>query len=141
MARSRDDKIEVSFKMSDIHFRLNEWKRELQNRDYLRRKSAVAEFLVTPENLQVRRNSSCVPPQPPPGGATVPQRMYRAHSQQGPERLELPIVTQGRIQRAYSHQGDVPIVLPTNSGSAHGSQKLIGNFKPEIKGRIQVKGS
>ena len=55
----------------------------------------------------------------------VPQRMYRAHSQQGPERLELPI--QGRIQRAYSHQGDVPIVLPQTS-SAHGSQKHIGNL-------------
>ena len=101
--------------------RLNEWKRELENRDYFRRKSAVAEYLTKPAVLDsARRNSSCLPP---PSSSTT-SRMTRAHSQQGPERLELPIVTQGRIQRAYSHQGEVPIVLPTSSNSAHGSQKI-----------------
>lgn len=101
--------------------RLSEWKKELQNRDIFRRKSAVAEYLTKPVENTERRNSSCLPPA---SVSTISTRMSRAHSQQGPERLELPIVTQGRIQRAYSHQGDVPIVLPTSSNSASGSQKL-----------------
>ena len=111
--------------------RLNEWKKELQNRDEFRRKSAVAEYLTKPVNSE-RRNSSCLPPAIPVSTITN-TRMSRAHSQQGPERLELPIVTQGRIQRAYSHQGDVPIVLPTSSNSASGSQKLGRSKKVEFK--------
>ena len=76
----------------------------------MRRKScAVAEFLATPENLSMsRRNSNCLMPQPQP-------RMYRAHSQQGPERLQLP--PQGRMHRAMSHQEDVAYLMTPSSGA------------------------
>ena len=54
--------------------------------------------------------------------------MYRAHSQQGPERLELPLLSSeaGRaMQRAYSHEGEVPIVLqPLTSPHGGKSQEL-----------------
>ena len=38
--------------------RLSEWKKELQNRDIFRRKSAVAEYLTKPVENTERRNSS-----------------------------------------------------------------------------------
>lgn len=90
-------------------FRLAEWRRELNNRDHLRRKSAFAEFLNTPDNPQCQHPGS--------------PRIFRAHSHQGPERLELPC--HGRITRALSHQGEVPILLPPLKKAPHGlSQKL-----------------
>ena len=55
---------------------------------------------------------------------TYPPR--RAHSQQGPERLELPLLSsEGRMQRAYSHEGEVPIVQqPLASPHGGKSQEL-----------------
>lgn len=93
---------------------LNEWKQEVRSRDYLRRKSALADFLTTPEqSQQIRRGSAAVP------------RMYRAHSQQGSERLELPTIpSQGRMTRAYSHEGEVPVVLQPLM-SPHGRVKKL----------------
>lgn len=90
---------------------LKEWKEEVLNREHLRRKSALADFLTAPENQpQKARRGSAAVQQP---------RMYRAHSQQGAERLELPTMNssttpsaaQGRMQRAYSHEGPVPVVI------------------------------
>ena len=92
--------------------RLEEWKRLHRNR----RKSAVsatsahsngsaaADLLTAPKISEGRRPSMICES----GG--VP-RIYRAKSHQGPERLELPS-NQGRIQRAYSQCGEVPITLP-----------------------------
>ena len=56
----------------------------------------------------------------PPQNIGIP-RIYRAKSHQGPERLELP--TQGRIQRAYSQCGEVPITLPPLKTSPHGGRR------------------
>ena len=85
---------------------LYEWKHEVKKRDDLRRKSALPDFLTAPENL---RNKIA-------NNHTVMPRMYRAHSQQGSERLELP----NRMQRAYSHEGEVPCTLQPLSSSPHG---------------------
>ena len=46
----------------------------------------------------------------------------RAHSQQGPERLELPMLSEGRMQRAYSQEAEVPLVLQPLT-SPHGGGK------------------
>ena len=44
---------------------------------------------------------------------------YRVESQQSQsERLELPLLSsEGRIQRAYSHDGEIPIVLQPRTGN------------------------
>ena len=53
----------------------------------------------------------------------------RAHSQQGPERLELPMLSEGRMQRAYSQEGEVPIVLqPLTSPHGGGKTRVKSQF-------------
>ena len=82
----------------------------MKKRDDLRRKSALPDFLTAPENLRSKIANN----------HTVMPRMYRAHSQQGSERLELP----SRMQRAYSHEGEVPCTLQPLSSSPHGRKYL-----------------
>jgi len=98
--------------------RLNDWKQEVNKRDVDRRKSAAVataqDFLKTPEG----KKSSTKSPNTGRRGSALP-RMYRVESQQSQsERLELPLLSsEGRIQRAYSHDGEIPIVLQPRTGN------------------------
>merc|ERR1712008_322643 len=115
--------------------RLNDWKQEVNQRDVDRRKSAAAtigqDFLKTPDgkNSTSGRRGSALP------------RMY---SQQGPERLELPMLSEGRMQRAYSQEGEAPIVLQpltsphggdTNSGQSSRGSSVYPAVYPSTRRR------
>ena len=59
----------------------------------------------------------------------------RAHSQQGPERLELPMLSEGRMQRAYSQEAEVPIVLQPLTSPHGGGKTRVKSYLTTIGGR------